>query len=50
MTYEKPAVRDLGTLEAITQATGFVNEEDGGNKLVIHHVPPDPQPSSPSGP
>jgi hypothetical protein len=42
--YVKPVVRDLGNLQAITLASGFVNLEDGGSKLLIHHV------SSPPGP
>ena len=42
--YERPAIRDLGSLTELTQATGFVGSEDGANKLLIHHV------SSPSQP
>ena len=38
MAYQTPVVRDYGDLVDITQASGFVCEEDGGNKLVIHHV------------
>jgi hypothetical protein len=44
--YEAPVLVDLGTLAALTQATGFVNQEDGGSKLLIHHVGP----SGPAGP
>lgn len=36
--YENPTVRDFGTVRDLTLATGFVNAEDGGNKLLIHHV------------
>jgi hypothetical protein len=43
--YQKPVVQDLGDLEAITQASGFTNLEDGGSKLLIHH-----EPSAPAGP
>lgn len=42
--YEVPDVVDYGGLADLTEASGFVNEEDAGNKLVIHHV------SGPSGP
>jgi hypothetical protein len=45
--YERPLVRDLGDLEAITRATGFTNTEDGGNKLVIHHYSPASDPAGP---
>lgn len=38
--YDAPAVADLGTLAAMTQATGFVDAEDGANKLMIHHSAP----------
>jgi hypothetical protein len=44
MRYQEPVVEDFGTLQEITEATGFVAEEDGGSKLLIHHV------SNPSGP
>ena len=44
--YETPTVRDFGTMKDLTEATGFVNQEDGGNKLLIHHVAP----SAPVGP
>jgi hypothetical protein len=36
--YETPEVSDFGTIKELTEATGFVNAEDGGNKLLIHHV------------
>jgi hypothetical protein len=36
--YAAPKVIDLGSLEKITQAAGLVGEEDGGSKLLIHHV------------
>ena len=39
-TYEAPVVADYGTLLELTTATGFVAEEDGGSKLLIHHVTP----------
>lgn len=39
-SYETPTVRDFGTIGELTEATGFVNQEDGGNKLLIHHVGP----------
>lgn len=39
-SYETPSVRDFGTLGDLTEASGFVNQEDGGSKLLIHHVPP----------
>jgi hypothetical protein len=42
--YEKPLLRDFGDIRELTAATGFVAEEDGGSKLLIHHV------SNPSGP
>ena len=41
--YEEPEVVDYGSLQSVTEASGFVNLEDGGSKLLIHH-------SSPSGP
>lgn len=37
-TYEAPAVVDFGDLAELTLASGFTNEEDGGSKLLIHHV------------
>jgi len=43
--YEAPVVQDYGSLADLTAATGFVAEEDGGSKLLIHHVTP----SAPSG-
>jgi hypothetical protein len=46
MTFEAPQVTDYGTLVELTEASGFVNAEDGGSKLLIHHVPP----SVPAGP
>ena len=47
--YENPTVRDFGTVKDLTEATGFVNAEDGGNKLLIHHISPllPPLPSIP---
>ena len=45
--YTEPEVVDYGSLNEITEASGFVNEEDGGSKLLIHHVPPDSNPSGP---
>ena len=36
--FETPVVRDYGTLLEMTEASGFVCEEDGGSKLLIHHV------------
>lgn len=44
--FETPRVKDYGTLVELTEAAGFVNQEDGGSKLLIHHVPP----SVPVGP
>jgi hypothetical protein len=38
--YEAPQVVDYGDLLDLTRATGFVNQEDGGSKLAIHHVTP----------
>jgi hypothetical protein len=38
--YEAPVVEDYGTLEALTAASGFVDVEDGGSKLAIHHTSP----------
>ncbi len=46
MTFEMPCVKDYGTLLELTEASGFTNAEDGGSKLLIHHVPP----SAPIGP
>ena len=43
-SFEAPQVTDYGTLLDLTAATGFVAQEDGGSKLLIHHV------SAPSGP
>lgn len=43
--YEAPRLRDYGTIVELTQAQGFTNEEDGGSKLLIHHVGP----SAPAG-
>jgi hypothetical protein len=49
--YENPTVRDFGTVGELTKATGFVNAEDGGSKLLIHHqdfpLPPVALPSIP---
>ena len=42
--YTAPVITDLGDLLELTQASGFVNQEDGGSKLLIHHV------SDPTGP
>jgi hypothetical protein len=42
-SYERPSIRDYGTIASITQASGFVQAEDGGSKLLIHH-------SAPAGP
>ena len=42
--YEEPEVVDYGSIRDATEAQGFVNEEDGGSKLLIHHV------SNPTGP
>ena len=39
-TYEKPVVRDYGNLVELTEATAFVDQEDGGSKLLIHHSVP----------
>ena len=36
--YTAPVITDFGDLLELTQASGFVNEEDGGSKLLIHHV------------
>lgn len=44
--FEVPVVKDYGTLLELTQASGFINEEDGGSKLLIHHVGP----SAPASP
>lgn len=44
--FAAPTVTDYGTLVDITAAAGFVNQEDGGSKLLIHHV----EPSTPLGP
>jgi hypothetical protein len=38
--YEKPQVNDYGDLLELTAAQGFVNAEDGGSKLLIHHLDP----------
>ena len=38
--YVAPTVEDFGDLAELTQATGFVGTEDGGSKLLIHHVAP----------
>ena len=38
LAYKTPVLKDLGDLTELTRASGFVNEEDGGNKLMIHHV------------
>jgi hypothetical protein len=38
--FEVPVVEDYGTLLELTQAQGFVGPEDGGSKLLIHHVGP----------
>jgi hypothetical protein len=46
MRYEKPVLVDYGTLQDLTAASGFVAQEDGGSKLLIHHVTP----SAPAGP
>jgi hypothetical protein len=46
MRYQKPVLVDYGTLQQVTAATGFTGAEDGGSKLLIHHV----QPSAPAGP
>ena len=43
--YEEPEVVDYGSIRDATEAQGFTNEEDGGSKLLIHHVP-----STPTGP
>jgi hypothetical protein len=45
-TFEAPVVIDYGTLAELTEATGFTAAEDGGSKILIHHVTP----SSPLGP
>lgn len=37
-SYEKPVVRDYGTVSAQTAASGLTGAEDGGNKITIHHV------------
>jgi hypothetical protein len=37
-SYERPTITDYGTIAEMTRASGFVNEEDGGSKLLIHHV------------
>lgn len=39
-TYEKPVVKDYGSLVDITEAVAFVGAEDGGSKLLIHHSAP----------
>ena len=36
--YEEPEVTDYGSLAEMTEASGFVCEEDGGSKLIIHHT------------
>ena len=41
--YERPAIRDYGSLLELTEATNFCYTEDGGAKTVVHH-------SSPCGP
>jgi hypothetical protein len=41
-----PKVIDYGTLIELTEASGFTDAEDGGSKILIHHVPP----SLPVGP
>ena len=38
--YEEPTVVDYGSLTDMTEAQGFINEEDGGSKLLIHHIGP----------
>jgi hypothetical protein len=42
-SYKRPTITDYGTIADVTEASGFVNVEDGGSKLLIHHT-------SPSGP
>ena len=44
--FEAPEVKDYGTLVELTEATGFTGAEDGGSKLLVHHVTP----SVPAGP
>jgi hypothetical protein len=36
-SYEKPEVRDYGSLRELTEAVDFSGVEDGGNKLVGPH-------------
>ena len=40
VAYEKPEISDYGTIEELTNATGFVGPEDGGSKLLVHHSGP----------
>ena len=44
--YTAPVITDYGDLLELTRASGFTNQEDGGSKLLIHHV----EPSAPTGP
>lgn len=37
VVYERPAIRDFGSLSELTRASGTVGAEDGGNKMTIHH-------------
>jgi hypothetical protein len=36
--YERPQITDYGDLLEMTAATSFVDIEDGGSKLLIHHT------------
>ncbi len=40
--YERPVVTDYGSVVDLTRATGFIAEEDGGSKLLIHHLVSNP--------
>ena len=42
--YDGPEIIDYGSLSAMTEATGFTDDEDGGSKFALHHLPPPSQP------
>jgi hypothetical protein len=35
--YEKPEIRDYGSLRELTASADYTGEEDGGGKLVAPH-------------